>query len=62
MRFERDSIQAHCPDALSEEEMYHRNILLLQRADWSGMARFGLFQWTSRTEDDKVPHIGDANG
>lgn len=30
LRFERDSIQARSPNALSEDEMYHRNISLLE--------------------------------
>ena len=30
LRFERESIQARCPNALSEDEMYYRNVALLE--------------------------------
>lgn len=45
-RFENDSIQANCSDALSEEEMYHRNIQFIQdQAYRKLMTRFGVGSW-----------------
>lgn len=45
-RFENDSIQANCSDALSEEEMYYRNIQFIQdQAYRKLMTRFGVVSW-----------------
>lgn len=50
-RFEKDSIQAHYPDALSDEAMYYRNISFLQKTDWSVMTRKDLSRWFLRAGD-----------
>lgn len=52
-RFENDSIQANCSDALSEEEMYHRNVRFIQgQAYRTLMTRVGGMQlvltWRNR--------------
>lgn len=45
-RFENDSIQANCSDALSEEGMYYRNIRFIQdQAYRTRMTRFGAINW-----------------
>ena len=45
-RFENDSMQANCSDALSEEEMYHRNMRFIQgQAYRTLMTRFGACSW-----------------
>lgn len=45
-RFGNDSIQANSSDALSEEEMYYRNIQFIQdQAYRKLMTRFGVVSW-----------------
>jgi hypothetical protein len=52
-RFENDSIQANCSDALSEEEMYHRNMRFIQgQAYRTLMTRFGVCSWCLHGEKE----------
>lgn len=45
-RFEHDSIQGNCSDALSEEGLYYRNIRFIQdQAYRKVMTRFGAVSW-----------------
>lgn len=50
-RFENESIQANCSDALSEEEMYYRNMKFIQdQAYRKLMTRVGVVRWCLQGE------------
>ncbi|KAI9036107.1 uncharacterized protein KD926_002439 [Aspergillus affinis] len=53
-RFERDSIQATKADALSDEEMFNRNMSLLRRHEYQiNMTKVGRSRWFLNAEEAK---------